>query len=105
MEAGREIETHLQHWQENLPPEAMASQRQALIALINQLLLTDFGKLVQVLYRIDVAEQKLKTLLQEQPTTDAAELIADLLIERQMQKQKFRQSLSSNTPDNDEEKW
>lgn len=105
MEAAREIENLLGQWQGDLPSDAMSTQRQALATYINELLLNDFNRLVQLLYRIDVDEKKLKQLLQQHPTTDAAELISDLLIERQLQKQKFRASFRSNESNSDEEKW
>ena len=60
--------------------------RQQLIAYINLLLLEDFNRLLQLLYRVDVSEQKLKSLLKENPSTDAAILITDLLIERQQER-------------------
>ena len=72
--------------------------REQLVFFINHLLLNDFNKLVNILYHVDVSEQKLKTLLQEQPQTDAAELIADLLIQRQEQKIASKQSFK---PDDD----
>src|SRR5215212_1283420 len=59
---------------------------------INYLLLHDFNKLVQLLYRIDINEQKLKQIVQENPQTDAAILISDLLIQRQEEKIRTRQS-------------
>src|SRR5215210_4343060 len=64
-----------------------ADVRQALIGQLNYLLLNDFNRLVQLLYRVDVDEEKMKKLLQDQPQTDAAVLIADLLIQRQKEKQ------------------
>ena len=77
-----------------------------LSAYINNLIKNDFDKLVTYLYRIDVHEQKLKTLLQQNPLEDAGDLIASLIIERQQQKIKTRQQFSQR--DNDvaeEEKW
>lgn len=71
---------------------------------INQLILTNFEKLVQLLYRIDVSEAKLKTLLKENPDKDAGKLIALLMVERQLQKLKM-QSTSTNDDDCDEERW
>ena len=53
-----------------------------LIAYINDCINHDFNKLVQLLYRIDVAENKLKTILQSNPNEDAAKLIAAVIIER-----------------------
>ena len=74
---------------------------------INGLIKNDFEKLVTCLYRIDVHEQKLKTLLQENPMEDAGNLIASLIIERQLQKIASRESFrNSNENSIDEkEKW
>jgi len=79
--------------------------RDQLVNLINHLLLNDFNKLVQVLYRIDVSEQKLKQLVQKKPTTDAAVIITDLLIERQEQKMKTKISFKEDDNIPDDEKW
>ena len=57
---------------------------------INHLINTDFEKLVYYLYRIDVNETKMKQLLQQQDGEDAAQLIAQLIINRQLQKIKSR---------------
>ena len=48
-----------------------------LIAFINDCIQHDFNKLVQLLYRIDVSEEKLKSILQLNPNEDAAKLIND----------------------------
>ena len=53
-----------------------------LIAYINDCIQHDFNKLVQLLYRIDVSEEKLKYVLQLNPNEDAAKLIAAVIIER-----------------------
>lgn len=76
----------------------------ALASEINQLILTNFEKLVQLLYRIDVSETKLKALLKENPDKDAGLLIAVLMIERQLQKIK-RQPTNENDIHCNEEKW
>jgi hypothetical protein len=60
---------------------------------------------VQILYRVDVSEQKLKELLQKNPGTDAAVIIADLLIERQEEKVKIKNSFQYNNDIPDEDKW
>lgn len=73
---------------------------------INYLIRHHFEKLVSLLYRIDVSEPKIKSLLQQQPNEDAAKIIADLVIERQLQKIKTRQQFSQRGNDfNEEEKW
>jgi stress response protein SCP2 len=65
---------------------SMEQLRQQLAVTVNHLIEKDFQQLVQVLYRVDVNERKLKYLLQENVGEDAAAIIADLIIERQLQK-------------------
>ncbi len=76
---------------------------------INQMILTNFEALVQLLYRIDVSEIKLKTLLKENPDQDAGKIIALLMIERQIQKLKFKKESSQATDiqvnKTNEERW
>lgn len=72
---------------------------------INTLLNEDFQKLVSILYRVDVNEKKLRSLLKTNPQTDAGILIADLMIERQAQKIKSRQDNRRDTSNSDEESW
>lgn len=79
--------------------------RQSLIDHINFLLVNDFSKLVQILYRVDVDEKKLKLLLQQHPQTDAAVLITDLLIKRQEEKKRTRDLFSRNQDISEEETW
>jgi hypothetical protein len=75
-------------------------------AYINQLIKNDFDKLITYLYRIDVNEQKLKSLLQQNPYEDAGNIIATLIIERQQQKIKSREQFSKQEENFDnEEKW
>lgn len=62
----------------------------ALAAAVNHLITHDFHKLVALLYRIDVNEKKLKQLLQERSGSDTGEMIAQLIVERQLQKIKTR---------------
>jgi hypothetical protein len=68
-------------------------------------LLHDFNKLVQILYKIDVNEQRLKELLQANPQTDAAVIIADLLIQRQQEKIKTKEVFNSTNDIAEEDKW
>lgn len=79
---------------------------QSLAAEINDLILINFERLIQLLYRIDVSEQRLKQLLKDHPDQDAGLLIAGLIIERQAQKKKFMQEFSVNDADvPEEERW
>src|ERR1700754_142639 len=57
---------------------------------VNELIKNDFDKLIAYLYRVDVNEQKLKSLLQQHPDEDAGKIIAMLIMERQQQKIKTR---------------
>ncbi|MEP6747779.1 MAG: hypothetical protein ABJB86_08635 [Bacteroidota bacterium] len=80
--------------------------RRALQAIINKMIAFDFQKLVNILYRVDVNERKLKFLLQENVGSDAADIIADLIIERQLEKIRTRREFSSHDDNiSDEEKW
>lgn len=86
---------------EKLAPEALANA-------INELIKNDFSKLVQLLYRIDVSEAKLKYILQAHPNEDAGKLIAAVVIERLAITKKARaqfsqQKESGNTDQTDTE--
>lgn len=61
-----------------------------LSAYLNHLILHDFEKLVQLLYRIDIDEHKLKTILQ-QHNDDAGKIMAEMIIKRQLEKIKTRE--------------
>ena len=79
--------------------------REQLKGYIIYLLLNDFNKLVQLLYQVDVNEQKLKQLIKENPQMNASVLITDLLIQRQEEKIKTRETFKSNDDIADEDKW
>jgi hypothetical protein len=87
-------------WSENVLATQLAEK-------INALIQRDFDALVQLLYRIDVPEQKLRRMLDDNSGEDAGLLIARLIMERQWQKiesrRKYRQG---DTPGADEEeRW
>ena len=85
---------------------AMEELEQQLTDHVNHLINTDFEKLIYYLYRIDVNESKMKHLLQQQGGTNAAQLIAKLIIERQLQKLKSRsEHKPDNTYDEGAERW
>ena len=80
--------------------------KQLLAEKINELINNDFQKLVSILYRMDVSEIKLKQLLNENPGTSAAQIISDLMIERQAEKIRSRQRFSNRDENiSDDEKW
>ncbi|MEO6812792.1 MAG: hypothetical protein ABI172_02610 [Ginsengibacter sp.] len=89
-----------------LQPQAIADTKKQLVLLINQLINSDFYALVQLLYRIDVSEKKLKEVLNNNLNNDSAPLIADLIIKRQLQKIESRKSvLKQKNEKDEEEKW
>jgi len=79
--------------------------KQKLFSHINHLIQSDFEKMVSLLYRIDVSEVKLKYLLQNKKEEIAANTIADLIIERQLQKIESRKKSGGAENISDEKKW
>lgn len=75
-------------------------------AAVNDLINHDFDALLQLLYRVDVSESKLRTMLQQLPGNDAAEIITNLLVERHLQKIKSRRENQQRDESiSDEERW
>ena len=73
---------------------------------INELIATDFGKLLQILYRLDVDEEKVHTVLRQNPSVNAGRLIASLIMERQREKMETRKRYQKENMDIDEEnRW
>ena len=104
-EEKQSIDGILSELSDHLPQLRRQDIRDRLIVWINDLLLNDFSRLVSLLYRVDVSEQKLKNLLQQNTQTDAAVLIADLLIERQLEKIKWRNAFKGNNGIPDDDRW
>jgi hypothetical protein len=71
-----------------------------LIDAINWLIIHDFEKLVFILYRIDVSEAKIKTLLNKENTNFAAPVL-ERLAEKKASREKYKQ----DPPASEEEKW
>jgi hypothetical protein len=69
----------------------LLTQRQQLEDTLNWMVDNDFEKLVQILYRIDIDEKRLRAVLFSQSEAPTATLLADLIIERQQQKAAARQ--------------
>lgn len=71
----------------DIPDDISETQlRGALVKTFEYLIEDDFQKLLQVLYRADVDQYKLKDLLENTDGKSAAEVIADAYIERQKAK-------------------
>ena len=80
-------------------------RREQLASYINTLLLNDFNGLIYLLYRVDVDEKKLKTILAEQKDKDASLIIADLVLQRMKEKLDSRQSFQADGKIPEDEKW
>lgn len=89
--------------QEGISP---AELEEALAAWVNRLLKEDFSRLIQLLYRVDIQESKIKTMLQDHPGEDAGMLIARLMMNRQAEKMVSRNQYRMPSTDiPDEERW
>lgn len=73
--------------------------------IINNLINSDFQRLVFILYRLDINESRLKKILDINMGKDAAIIISKLIIERELQKISTRKEYSKRDDFNKEEKW
>lgn len=82
---------------------------EAIIALlkvrINHLLQHNFQGLISLLYRIDISEEKLKYQLQLHRGEDAAAIIAQLMIDRLIEKAVSKQQFKNDADIAEEDKW
>ena len=61
--------------------------KEKLASYLNNLMVTDFNKLVAILYRIDIAQEKaMAELTKNAEKETAGETLARLIIERQLEK-------------------
>jgi|SRR5215204_2563881 len=72
---------------------------------IERMIAQRFDALVQILYRMDIDETRLRTLLSSPGETPAARIIAHLLIERQLQKLRTRQQFKPDPGIAEEDAW
>ncbi len=114
MENNELIESLNKELSVSLPEKLSYDELQAQLAeYINTLIKNDFEKLIAYLYRIDVSEKKLKSILHRFPQEDAGNIIALLIMERQQQKIKTREQFHQQGNDgpagmeglDEEEKW
>jgi hypothetical protein len=87
--------------------EALTQEQleQALAEHINALINYRFSDLVRLLYRVDVDEERLRMLLANQTTQDAAVIMARLIVERQRQKIETRKQFNPGRNSSEEERW
>ncbi|MGI8637666.1 MAG: hypothetical protein ACR2KZ_19885, partial [Segetibacter sp.] len=61
---------------------------------------------ISILDRLDISEKKLKQLLQQTKDATAGDIIAELIVERQLQKIDSRNAFKNSAPDMpDVERW
>ena len=65
--------------------------------IVDHLLSTDFNGLINILYRIDVPEEKLKKALAKN-ALQPSKTIAELIIQRELQKVALRKKYSAESP-------
>lgn len=76
-----------------------------LSSYINELIITDFQKLLFVLYRLDINESQLQLLISQEKDQTAGDIIARMIIKRELQKIESRKKYKSFNTDSEEEKW
>jgi len=69
------------------------------------LILHDFNGLMNLLYRLDVSEDKIRKLLDEMQQEDAGKIIAAIIIERQLQKIKTKQQFKQEGDIPEKDRW
>jgi hypothetical protein len=75
---------------------------------INDLIASDFSRMLTLLYRIDIDEIQLRKLLREHADQDAGLIIAKLILARQREKAATREVLRKSAEDADvpdDERW
>ena len=94
---------------EKLGLEVIAGNADELInqltAILTHLILNDINRLLLILYRVDLQEEKVLTILRENPIADAARLLAEALISRQLQKIQSRIKTGPAPDIPEDEKW
>ena len=82
----------------NNDEEKFSAFRKLLIERIDELIRTDLEKLKWILYRIDVSEKKLSEELKNSEE-DAATIMTDMIIARQIEKAESRKKFGGNEND------
>ena len=86
--------------------ESFSHLQKVLSEKINFLITNNFSSLIAVLYRLDISEKKLRNLLANNGGKNAGDIIADLIIERQLQKIELRKTFKvENDQISEDERW
>ena len=75
---------------DNLPSKDLEALHYKLAHVVQQLLQSDFNRLLHILYRIDVEEHKVKEAMVAEEPEIIAERISRLIIKRELQKAETR---------------
>jgi hypothetical protein len=78
--------------------ERFQQLRKILIRRIEELIEKDIEKLKWILYRIDVSEKKVHEALASNAALHYPDILADLIIERQIEKAESRKKFSDGSP-------
>jgi hypothetical protein len=96
-------------WELNpTPADAQEALETMLAEKVNGMIRENFDQLLQLLYRIDINEQRLRRLLVENEGEDAGRIIARLIMERQWEKMESRRQFRQDKPTDEsdgEERW
>ena len=77
-----------------------------LSAQLNKMINENFEQLIALLYRIDVSENKLKNILAAEKSALSGDILAQLIIERQLEKLEARKKYKKDAGENnEEERW
>lgn len=90
---------------ELLPDDSMKVLKNKLSDRLNYMIEQDFHALVHLLYRIDIDEFTLKQTLEENRDKDAGKLIAEMIIQRQLDKIELRKLTKKDEDIDEEDKW
>jgi|GEM_PF-302534 len=76
--------------------DSTASFKQTLTDIIAFLIDHNFEKLLWILYRIDVDEEKAKSLLSKHIPEEAPAILAELILQRQLKKEEFKKQFEQS---------
>jgi len=79
--------------------------KMALIDLIDNLIANNFQQLINVLYKIDISENKIKLALQQQQNRKTAEVLVEMILERLQEKAESRKATKTNNFISEDEKF
>lgn len=101
----KEMDLLLQEFNIQLQQPSQEELKKKLADKINYLIEHDFYSLVQLLYRIDINETTLKDTLHNNSGMDSGDLIAELVIQRQLEKAELKKQFKQQNDIAEEDKW